>query len=497
MQIKSKIITITILLFFLFPSWNAFPFSNQENPLAKAIQLFDKQKFQEAELAFKKLIDDRPDDFMINYFYGACRTENGHYGSKELNLLLLASKEVYPLDIDYYFGVQYHAMNQWDKALSHYKTYKKVASEEEMKRVQLSEKIDECTNKINPFVQVESIEEQKVDTLIVADEAGIKSNEINDEVLDIVPAQVAVPATEIVAVQLEENGDTLKIVPEAATDSIIGDKIQNVELESNPEEIGTVSMPKPAEKEINFNINRQITYLFESNFKTSEGGIYYKEGVSKQTDLNKLIGETEMQRAKYSASKTSNDRDSIGKIIVDLESQTYDLSNVVNRLFIQAKSAENAYWQSVPPEEGEKFVMAMEEESKKINKAEVDESVIEIPSKILIVNIDDEQNQTETPKPATKPSGVTYKIQLWAFSKGIPAKVKPLYTKISLIRKIDTYTDDKGVVVYTTGNLTKYEDASVMLTQVTQEGVKDAMIAAYLNGKRIPLEQARETEKKK
>ncbi len=126
--------------------------TDQENPLTKAIQLFDKRKFTEAETAFKKLIDERPEDFMINYFYGASRTENGFYSDADLGYLEKASKEVYPIDIDYYFGVQYHAKNLFNKALIHYKNFRKVASDEEQIRVELAVKMELCEQRKNPFV---------------------------------------------------------------------------------------------------------------------------------------------------------------------------------------------------------------------------------------------------------------------------------------------------------------------------------------------------------
>jgi hypothetical protein len=70
-----------------------------------------------------------------------------------------------------------------------------------------------------------------------------------------------------------------------------------------------------------------------------------------------------------------------------------------------------------------------------------------------------------------------------------------LYKKLSLIRKIDNYTDEKGVIVYTTGNLTNLDDAVKLQKQVRQEGIQDAFVIAFYNGKRITLEQAKEIEK--
>ncbi|HSM48661.1 MAG TPA: hypothetical protein VK872_12650, partial [Draconibacterium sp.] len=122
--------------------------------------------------------------------------------------------------------------------------------------------------------------------------------------------------------------------------------------------------------------------------------------------------------------------------------------------------------------------------------------VAESPEVLGLPGIQDERI-TERPALKPKSSGITYKIQIGAYSRGIPNNMKSVFSKISVIRKVENYTDEKGVVVYTTGNLTNYEDALVMQKQVQQEGIKDAIIAAYLNGKRIPLEQAKEIEKEK
>jgi len=497
MLLKSKITNLTILLIFLFPALNTFPNSFQENPLTKAIQLFDKQKFIEAESAFKKLIDDRPDDFMINYFYGACRTENGNYSKTELNILLKASKEVYPLDIDYYLGAQYHAENQWDKALSHYTTYKKVATNEEKKRVKLDERIEQCANQINPFAQSEIDKKQSSEMV---------TDSITPETISIANTnETASAKTEVIVDEIP-----VALISEEKKDSLNTEEISQIETTNNqivdssvveqlpkPEIIPISNVPKQAEEVIKFNINSEITYLFASNFKTAEGGTYYKEAVAKQNQLNTLVNITEIQRSKYSDSKIRAEKDSIGQIIVDLESESYDLSKVVKQLFMQAKLAENAYWQNVTLEDAEKFINEMNAAELNLNKVKKDETLVAPSSKIIVLPVDDINSATVVYKPPNKSSGITYKIQLWAYSKGIPAKVKPLYTKISLIRQVDTYTDENGVVVYTTGNLIKYDDAAIMLNQVNQEGVKDAQIAAYLNGKRIPLEQARKTENNK
>jgi hypothetical protein len=252
----------------------------------------------------------------------------------------------------------------------------------------------------------------------------------------------------------------------------------------------------PAEPVINFNINSEITYLYESGFKTSEGAIYFKEGNAKQAEMDKIALRTESLREQYSKSKTRAEKDSVGQLIVELENESYQMKSVVKQLLMQAKTAENNYWQSATIEEKEKFLNDQKTLTASLGKE--NQSVIEPSVTPLIVSpLLVEDSMVEKPVKEVKNTGISYKIQLGAYSKGIPNNMKPVFKKISMIRKVENYIDDNGVVVYTTGNLTNYYDATVMLNQVKQEGVKDAIIAAYQNGKRITLEQAKETEKQK
>ena len=82
---------------------------------------------------------------------------------------------------------------------------------------------------------------------------------------------------------------------------------------------------------------------------------------------------------------------------------------------------------------------------------------------------------------------LVYRIQLGAYPKAVPASRKALFDKISKIRVIDTYINEKGATVYTTGSLTNYSDALKLMEQVRLEGVKDAFVIALQNGKRVSL----------
>ena len=475
---------------------DAKPF--QENPLTKAILLFDKEKFAEAEPLFKKLLDERPDDFMVNYFYGACRTENGHYSDQDLSYLLKASKEVTPLNIDYYFGVQYHAKGQFEKALAYYKLYKAVASANDQEKVNLNLKMEQCTNKINPYTWTETVESPEKSDELVAGTTGVAAvfaeiiapADNNTKKPD--PVQDEPENTEVAA---EFNQEIL-----IENDSLFENETgQNDELEQLTDEtqVNEPIQAIPLEEQISFNINSEITYIALSNFKTDEGQIYFKEGNLKQTELKNVVKQTENLREKYKAAASRAERDSIGQQILGLESQSYELNSVVSKLLLQAKSVENGYWQNATPEETEKFIRELNTAAAELNKAAVRaESVSESPE-LMVIPIFTENKEPERTAPKAKSSGIVYKIQLGAYSRGIPNNLKPVFSKISVLRKVENYTDEKGVVVYTTGNVTSYDDAVVMQNQIKQEGIKDPIIAAYLNGKRITLEQAKEIEKEK
>lgn len=494
MQFISKITVVTILLNLLFFQGRVLATTDQENPLTKAIQLFDKRKFAEAETAFKKLIDERPEDFMINYFYGASRTENGFYSDTDLGYLEKASKEVYPIDIDYYFGVQYHAKNLFSKALIYYKNFRKVASEEDQIRVELAVKIELCEQRRNPFV-TESVAVTVVDSAAVNVAIENTTEELTAETVAETSTSVLTATTNNTTTENTEAALPRELPVQAeVTDSIVTENIEPVAeiTEKQPK----TALQKPTGPLINFNINSEITYLYESHFKTSEGANYFKQGNEKQAEMEKIMLRTEILREHYAKSKSKAEKDSLGQLIVGLENDTYQLKTLVKQILVQAKTTENSYWQNAPVEEKEEFINKSDALVKEIEKEKTAGKETPVTG-ILLSPLLVEDAPIEKPANEVKSSGINYKIQIGAYSKGIPNSMKPVFKKISILRKVENYIDDKGVVVYTTGNLSNYDDAVLMLNQVKQEGVKDAIIAAYQNGKRITLEQAKETEKQK
>ncbi len=487
----SKIIFLTILIYFLFVSFGSKGLSFQENPLTKAIQLFDKEKYAEAEPLFKNILDNRPDDFMVNYFYGACRTENGHFSDQELNYLVKASKEVNPLNIDYYLGVQYHSKNQWEKALAYYKLYKSMASVNDQEKVKLDLKMEQCISHVNPFITAEPAE-------ISAPEIRESDSivEVADNVVQSALAQRKEQSDEIDSTSVKSEGkaklDEYESSTFESTNQILVSEpdsfpinISNEEPQKEP--VKTI----PTNERIKFSVNNELTYISISNFKTEEGKNYFDKGTLTETELQKVLIRTEILRDKYKSAPSRAEKDSIGQVILSLEGEAYDLKNSTNQFFMQAKNAENSYWSNASQEETENFIKELNVVSAKLSEQKSADTIENSEIIIPPILIQDEVIKNET---SNGNSGITYRIQIGAYSRGIPNSQKAVFNKISILRKVENYTDENGVVVYTTGNLTSFDDAVVMQKQIRQEGIKDPIIAAYLNGKRITLENAKEID---
>uniref|UniRef100_UPI0032166AB0 SPOR domain-containing protein n=1 Tax=uncultured Draconibacterium sp. TaxID=1573823 RepID=UPI0032166AB0 len=473
MDLKKTNAHLTIFLALLFASIVSYA-GMQKNQLVKAILLFDAEKYTEAEQVLKQLVQEKPDDLMINYYYGACRTENKHFGIEEINALLKGSSGEAPLKTNYYLGVQYHAQNQWEEALKYYTRYKSKTKPEEQNRVYLSEKIQQCYNKTNPFV------------------SETAETEIPEE--DILPTPV--PREE----EIEEYRSVLS--QDSVTDTIINiDQTDSLALKNTDSvktektvvpHIPTKVAPKP--EPINFEINGEITYIDTTNFKTKDGLKFYLQGKQKQNELNKRLKDVDTLRKKYASTTSYNEKQTIGEQILAAENGNYTLQTETQQLLARAKQAEIDFWDSVSYNEKQTLLKELDDYSKSlqqnivVDEPGIDTSVLINPEIILVT-----PDITTAIEESTEDE-LVYKIQLGAYSRGLPSYVKNLFKKLSYIRKIENYTDEKGIVVYTTGNLTNYEDALKMQNQVRREGVEDAFVVPYFNGKRITLKEAKEIE---
>lgn len=243
---------------------------------------------------------------------------------------------------------------------------------------------------------------------------------------------------------------------------------------------------------INFQVNSYIYYLNISNFIKEEAKRSFIQGWLKEKELNKLSFYTDSLRKAYSVASDA-EREKISQQILQAEQVSVVLNEQIPAAFEKARTEENLYWQAASMEEINKFQQKIkryedsiaQKKQQALHTEVLDTITVYLPTK----------NYKEPEQQAVVPTGIIYKIQIGAFKGKIPETANKQIKKISIIRKVENYVDDKGVKVYTTGNLKSFAEAGTMLNQVKQEGVKNAVITAYQNGKKITVAEARKLNK--
>lgn len=239
---------------------------------------------------------------------------------------------------------------------------------------------------------------------------------------------------------------------------------------------------------INFQVNSYIYYLQFNHFIKDEAKRFFIQGWLKEKELNKLSHDADSLRKAYTVA-SDEQREKISQQILNSEQASVTLNEEIPAAYEKAREIENLYWQSASMDEINQFQQKIRkyedsiahQKQQVIHKEVLDTITVYLPSK----------NYKEPEQKAEVPTGIIYKIQIGAYKGKIPETSNKLIKKISVIRKVENYVDDKGVKVYTTGNLRSYAEAGILLNQVKQEGVKNAVITAYQNGKKITVAEAR------
>lgn len=246
------------------------------------------------------------------------------------------------------------------------------------------------------------------------------------------------------------------------------------------------------DKTIDFQVNSYISYLSLDHFIRSESKTTFLQALLKERAVRTLAAQTDSLRKVY-ASSSIDQRDGIAARILKAEEQSLILNEEIPELYEKARAEKNRYWQSASADE----IVGFQEKIKSFRDSV--QQVADFKNKQTAA-IEEKMPDTITYYPAVQkpepkseaPSGIIYKIQIGAYKGKTPELAAKLIKKLSIIRKVENYKDEKGVNVYTTGNLKSYQEAVTMQNQVKQEGVKNATIAAYQNGKRITVDKARE-----
>ncbi|RIH64350.1 hypothetical protein D1164_14765 [Mariniphaga sediminis] len=500
MDNKKNIIGFFFFLFlFLVEGKETILAVSQDVSAVKAMQLFDAGKYVEAEKMFQLLLEKDGGNPMLNYYYGASRTENGHFDDRDLKYLQDAGKNVTPDRLHYYLGIQYHARNKWEQALKFYNQFRQSIPVEEQKTLNMAEKIQQCFDKINPFATgpvTFATEKNEPET-----ESGeVPLREMREEPAHTEPEMPDAPkkpeADSVVEMPLTKTPEEGTTPPSPETQDAAHLSFAREALPDLPGVKATHSLPEG--DPIEFQVNNTITYLYSSQFQTEEGRELFKKGRSLQKELENSLKEAESLRETYRNTNTPEEKAAIGEKILAFETNSYGRQEEINQYFSSSRNLENEYWNNAGATAIHNFLVE-QEKIKAVLRGEVTDtepSAAPADSAIVLLPgaLSDFYDTNQTASKQQKSEGLVYKVQIGAYSRGVPSYRQRLYKKLSLIRKIENYTDENGVVVYTTGNLTNLDDGEKMKEQVRQEGIEDAVVVPYFNGKRITLEQAKKIE---
>ncbi len=242
---------------------------------------------------------------------------------------------------------------------------------------------------------------------------------------------------------------------------------------------------------LDFQVNADITYRNFSHFVKNESKKLFFQAWLKEKELSRISTKADSLRKAY-ASSPNEQKEEIAALILKNEAQVITLNQEIPALYQAAREAEARYWQSATSDEisrfKEKIRLFNDSITLSADKLKTQTQQAQAPRDTIILY--SASPKVQEIKTATN-TGIIYKIQIGAYKGKTPELAAKLIKKLSVIRKIENYKDEKGVNVYTTGNLKSYQEAVTMQSQVKQEGAKNAIVAAYQNGKRITVAEAR------
>lgn len=463
----------------------------------KAIELFHNGKFAEALPIFKKLSDSYPSDYLLKYFTGASLIETGVYTKEsEMNLLLAGTRDV-PAKVFYYLARYYHANDDWDSALRFYNRFKNNSQAGPITELRIDELTQLAYDHVNPFT-----------------EAGIQIPEKNEPVPPVRSEDnVEIKSQEILAKKNENEftktkPDIFPDIKESEKPVVIPDSVSEPELtetitqepiintnnttQSTVGQIVTTTPVPPVTKVnfIRFQINSQVTYLTEDLFQVAEARNAWKTGTEKETELNASLEKLSDLRNQYHNTVNPGQRDELAGRIIELERQTLLVRREIDDLYQKARQLEQQWWVDADFKTYERFSQV----SDSLLRLEEALRVAALPPPQIVDDLllpESLDMTEEEPDETSDQDEVSYRVQLGSFTRAVPARTQALFDKIGKIRPIETFVNEEGATVYTTGNMKTFEDGLALQNQVRLEGVKDAFVIAIKDGKRISLPEAK------
>lgn len=465
----------------------------QQEERNRAIEMFHSGKFAEALPILKKLSDSYPSDYLLRYFTGASMAETGVYTKEtEMNLLLAGSREV-PSKVFYYLARYYHALEDWDSAVRFYNRFINNSPASDSSTLKIETLIQLAYAQINPFrngtVNIpdkSNVTEitQQVDPMPAAELKPAPGKEISKPVTEQEP-EVSPPVSvvERTATVIESEGapaDLPAAVPAPAP---------QVQVPSLQETLPAAELPDIAF--IRFQVNSQVTYLTEDLFQVAEALEAWKTGSAKESELRAITGSMSQLRNRYQNALNPSEREQLAAEIIRMERETLTLRAESEQLIQNARQLEQEWWADADYSIYSRFRQVTDSLSR-LQEAVRLAAMPPAPVIDMTVMLDEADDpEADGDETSENEDGLTYKVQLGAFKGRLPARTQTLFDQISKIRTIDTFENEDGSTVYTSGNMRTFVDGLALQNQIRLEGVKDAFVIAVQNGKRIPLPEAK------
>ena len=427
---KSLALIVVTSIYLLFPNllFSQEIIGNE----SLAIEYFNEKNYEKALPIFTQLINKSPNNAMYNYYYGVSLLKNNRYDTATKEALLNAVVDKTPSNANFYLANYFHALGNWSEAIDFYKRYD--GSNRERRELEYDKYYDMCLKRINPFtIDKGDPKNIFVDTIKVP---GSLPNEKN----------FPIP-------------DSLRV------------------------------------EWFNFQINSQLTYHGISDFRSEAAKILFTKAWIATSKNDSIVKNTDVLRKAHEETHNVTTRIALVQRIVDAEQQSYQLLRDRETYFEQARVKEAGYWEKAGADAMAIFIAEISEREKvraekllnekpKVDLAEAEATAAALAADSL------EQNKKSviaenTPEPK---DDIVFKVQIGAFPNGkMTPAFKSRYEKLSKFRTIDKYTNAKKYVVYTIGNFTDYNDATLLKNQLILEGAKGAFLAAFKNAVRVPV----------
>lgn len=504
----------------------------------KAVEWFNAGDFQKALPVFTKLVYDFPYDYLVKYYAGASLVETGDYGIEAEKNLLLASGSEVPVKVWYYLGRFYHAKENWNNAQRFYNRFRNNADSTDISELRIDELAQFCFNHINPFITAGKVElqspeivgpdqpadsalipEENKDVIILPSKQAIRIDTLKSDTPGVLTwkgditgsenqnkpdrdsGKVVIPKT-IQKERIEKVAVQPELPPDLKSDSVI---ISKKSFPDNPVPVKTdighpvVRQENAVPAFIRFRINERVTYLVADMFQEPAALKEFRMGEEKSRLLDSLLREVERLRERYHTLLAPDLKDSLAGKIRNAEFSNVTLKNEIGFHYSQAAILENLWWKDAGLSAYERFLHVSDslehlqlKAAASLRKETAGDTarVTTVTSAVPGPMDSGMQKTPENKAPQVqenKQDEVVFKVQLGICDKTISPLRKKLMDKISKIRTVENYINEKGHTICTTGNLTSYEDALVLQNQIRQEGIKDAFVIALKNGKRVPL----------